>query len=154
MTTPASALSSVTVRELRSADQPQWRQLWDGYLHFYHCDLPEAVTAFTWQRLIDPSEPLFGFAAVNDADDVIGIVHYHFHLSTWALTSYCYLEDLFVATERRGTGAGRALIRAVYRAADERGATRVYWNTENDNERAQALYGKLATLTPFVQYRR
>jgi GNAT superfamily N-acetyltransferase len=154
MTSTTLPRPGVTIRELRGEDQQRWRELWDGYLDFYHCDLPEAVTAFTWRRLIDPGEPLYGFAAVNDASQIVGIVHYHFHLSTWALTSYCYLEDLFVAAESRGTGAGRALIRAVYGAADERGATRVYWNTESDNERAHTLYGKLATLTPFVQYRR
>jgi GNAT superfamily N-acetyltransferase len=148
------ARTTVTVRQLRSDDQARWRQLWDGYLEFYRCQLPERVTEFTWRRLIDPGEPLYGFAATNAADEAIGIVHYHFHLSTWALTSYCYLEDLFVAQEARGTGAGRALIRAVYKAADERGATRVYWSTENNNDRAQKLYDKVATLTPFVQYRR
>ncbi|HEY4368481.1 MAG TPA: GNAT family N-acetyltransferase [Steroidobacteraceae bacterium] len=154
MTSTSLPRPGVTIRELRSEDRSRWHELWDGYLEFYRCVLPEHVTEFTWQRLIDPSAPLYGFAAVNLANEIIGIVHYHFHLSTWALTSYCYLEDLFVAPDQRGAGAGRQLIRAVYRAADERGATRVYWNTENGNERAQALYAKLATLTPFVQYRR
>jgi hypothetical protein len=46
------------------------------------------------------------------------------------------------------------LIQAVYSAADERGATRVYWHTENTNARAQVLYNQVAALTPFVQYRR
>jgi ribosomal protein S18 acetylase RimI-like enzyme len=46
------------------------------------------------------------------------------------------------------------LIEAVYRAADDQGAERVYWHTENTNDRAQHLYRQVAELTPFVQYRR
>ena len=152
--TPRSSPRSIDVRELRSEDQPQWRVLWNGYLDFYRCELPQAVTEFTWRRLIDQGHGLHGFAAVDATDGVVGIVHFQFQPSTWSLTSYCYLEDLFVAPKRRGSGAGSALIRAVYRAADERGAGKVYWTTENSNERARSLYDRMATLTPFLQYRR
>jgi hypothetical protein len=42
----------------------------------------------------------------------------------------------------------------VYRIADERGAERVYWHTQDSNAQAQVLYRQLAELTPFVQYQR
>ena len=113
-----------------------------------------AVTEHTWRRLLDPASGLHGFLAVDEHDRPIGLVHYHFHQSTWSLTSYCYLEDLFVDPDSRAKGAGRALIAAVYRAADERGANRVYWHTENTNARAQLLYHQVAELTPFLQFRR
>ena len=102
---------------------------------------------------MNPAEQPYGFVAV-DADQIVGFVHYHFHLSTWSVAGYCYLEDLFVDASVRGKGAGRALIEAVYRAADERGADRVYWNTQESNAQARGLYDKVATLSPFVQYRR
>ena len=51
-------------------------------------------------------------------------------------------------------GAGRALIEAVYREADARGCTRTYWVTEEGNATARALYDRVATKAPFVQYRR
>ena len=69
-------------------------------------------------------------------------------------TYYCYLEDLFVDIDTRRTGTGRALIEAVYREADRLGATRTYWATKEDNRTARRLYDRLATLSPFVQYRR
>ena len=77
-----------------------------------------------------------------------------FHRSTWSKTWYCYLEDLFVRPDIRAKGTGRQLIEAVYREADARGATRTYWFTRGDNERARRLYDRLGTLSPFVQYRR
>lgn len=142
------------IRELQAADRPRWNELWAGYLAFYREALPQQITGATWQRLIDPAQQPHGFCAVNGDGRLIGIVHYLFHPSTWALESYCYLEDLFVDPAARGNGAGRALIEAVYRAADANGASRVYWSTGKDNLQAQALYDQLAELTPFVQYRR
>ncbi|MEZ5878006.1 MAG: hypothetical protein R3D43_09785 [Tepidamorphaceae bacterium] len=52
----------------------------------------------------------------------------------------------------RGGGVGRALIEGSAAAA-EKGATRIYWNTQHFNSRARVLYDRVATLSPFIQYR-
>ena len=148
-----STTTKLVIRVPQSSDRPRWDELWAGYLDFYREQLPREITDYTWERLIDPQAPLHGFLAVHEGQ-AVGFVHYHFHLSTWSANGYCYLEDLFVDPAIRGIGVGRALIEAVYAAADAHGVTRVYWHTENDNARAQALYNQLATLAPFVQYRR
>ena len=145
--------ASIRVRELRPDDRARWDVLWAGYLAFYKHELPADITEFLWKRLMDPADQPYGLVAV-DGDRVVAFIHYHFHLSTWSFAGNCYLEDLFVDPTVRGQGAGRALIEAVYRAADERGVTRVYWHTESTNTQARILYDKLATLSPFVQYRR
>ena len=141
------------IRPLQPADRERWNELWRGYLQFYKHDLPADLTELTWRRLLDPAHPFQGFAAL-DGERIAGIVHFHVHASTWARIGYCYLEDLFVDPDCRGLGLGRTLIEAVYRAADEQGAERVYWHTENTNDRAQRLYQQVAELTPFVQFRR
>jgi GNAT superfamily N-acetyltransferase len=145
--------SMAKVRELRASDRASWDGLWAGYLEYYEHVLPAAITELTWRRLIDPADQPYGLLAVA-GDEIVGLVHYHFHLSTWSAAGYCYLEDLFVSPAARGKGAGRALIEAVYRAADERGASRVYWNTLKTNTQARVLYDKVAELSPFVQYQR
>jgi ribosomal protein S18 acetylase RimI-like enzyme len=144
----------VRTRLLQAGDRERWDTLWRGYLEFYRHDLPSQVTEFTWRRLIDPAQPLHGFVAIDADARVIGFVHYFFHPSSWSAGSYCYLEDLFVDPAGRSRGVGRALIEAVYRAADEHGADRVYWHTENTNVRAQGLYRQVAVQTPFLQFRR
>jgi GNAT superfamily N-acetyltransferase len=144
---------NTTVRPLELTDRDRWNELWRGYLQFYKHELPADLTDLTWRRLLDPAHPFQGFAAL-DGERIAGIVHFHVHASTWARLCYCYLEDLFVDPACRGQGLGRTLIEAVYRAADEQGAERVYWHTENTNERAQHLYLQVAELTPFVQFRR
>jgi ribosomal protein S18 acetylase RimI-like enzyme len=145
---------TVKIRALQAADRVRWRELWQGYLDFYRSALPAEITELTWRRLLDPAHPFQGLAAVTGQDRIEGIVHFHLHASTWARFGYCYLEDLFVDPGCRGQGLGRTLIEGVYRAADEQGAERVYWHTENSNEQAQHLYRQVAELTPFVQFRR
>ncbi len=146
--------SPIRTRALEVNDRAAWQQLWDGYLEFYRQSLPREITEFTWSRLVDPSETLSGIVAVDAKDRLLGFAHQHIHLSTWSTKGYCYLEDLYVEPSARGSGVGRALIEAVYRWADERGATRVYWHTEETNEQARRLYDRIGKLAPFVQYRR
>lgn len=153
MSLQASSSSSTRIRVLQADDRQRWGELWAQYLTFYQQQLPAAVTNATWRRLLEARE-LHGFAALDEAGHMVGYVHYHFHHSTWSPSGYCYLEDLFVDPLSRGRHAGRALVDAVYRAADERGVTRVYWHTENTNARAQVLYNQVGYLTPFLQFRR
>lgn len=145
---------SFEVRPLGAADEGQWRELWQGYLTFYQASVPDHVTALTWNRLLDPEAPILGLCAAEPGGRLLGIVHYLYHPVTWAAGPRCYLEDLFTAPEARGRGVGRALIEAVYTAADARGADQVYWLTQEFNATARRLYDQVATATPFMKYRR
>ena len=143
------------VRPFQARDEVAWRRLFAGYIAFYRASVAEEVIDATWQRLISCGEGvLMGLLAVDEADAPIGLAHILFHRSTWSPSWYCYLEDLFVDPAQRSRGIGRALIEAVYREADARGATRTYWMTQESNATARALYDQVATKTPFVQYRR
>lgn len=145
---------SVTIRPLAAADRDAWAPLWQGYLDFYKTDLAPEVTDVTWNRLLDPAEDMHCLVAENETGEMIGVVHYLYHRVTWAVADRCYLEDLFVAEAARGTGAGRALIEAVYKAADERGADQVYWLTQDFNEEGRRLYDRVGRVTPFIKYQR
>jgi GNAT superfamily N-acetyltransferase len=143
------------VRPLEERDEAAWRRLFEGYIGFYAASVPEEVIDATWRRLLAGGEgALVALVAVDEADAPVGLAHVLFHRSTWSATWYCYLEDLFVDPGRRNEGAARALIEAVYREADARGCTRTYWMTQETNTVARALYDKVATRAPFVQYRR
>lgn len=142
------------VRHIEPRDREAWFGLFRAYVDFYGADVPGAMIELTWSRLI-AAEPEFAGLVAVDADDApIGFAILLFHRSSWSPTWYCYLEDLFVAPAVRGSGIGRQLLDAVYREADARGATRTYWVTEAGNARARSLYESVATLQPFVQYRR
>lgn len=145
---------SLEIRPLEARDRNAWLPLWRGYLDFYETSVPDEITEETWRRILSPDGPIHGLCAVDADDRLIGIVHYLFHPVTWSITPRCYLEDLFVSPDARGSGAGRALIEAVYRAADEMGADQVYWLTADSNTTARKLYDSVAQLTPFIKYRR
>ena len=145
--------SNLVIRPLRPDERAEWEPLWNGYLTFYETSLPKDVSDITWARLHDASEPMFALGAYAD-EGLVGIAHYLFHRSCWTIGNYCYLQDLFVAQDARGSGAGRALIAAVEKAAREAGASRLYWLTKDDNFSARALYDKVAERSGFIQYRK
>ena len=145
---------TVLIRPLAAADRQAWGPLWQGYLDFYRTELTAEVTDITWARLLDPAEGMHCLVAETAVGEMIGIVHYLYHRVTWAIADRCYLEDLFVAETARGAGAGRALIEAVYAAADKRGSDQVYWLTQDFNEAGRRLYDRVGRLTPFIKYQR
>ena len=146
---------TVRIRRLEARDKPAWLPLFEGYIAFYEATVSDDVIEATWQRLM-AGAPDFHIAlvAVGGDDVPIGIAHVLFHRSTWSVTHYCYLEDLFVRPDLRAKGVGRALIEAVYAEADARKCTRTYWTTQEFNYRARGLYDRMATKSVFVQYRR
>lgn len=141
------------VRPLLPADFDVWLPLWRGYQEFYKVDLPAETTRTTWNRILDPREPVFGAVALAGGEPV-GIVHWILHRSCWMIADTCYLQDLFVAKAKRGHGIGRRLIEHVYEAAREKGCPRVYWLTHETNTDAMVLYDRVAERSGFVQYRK
>lgn len=145
--------ADVLIKPLSAEDQAAWLPLWQGYQRFYKVDIPEPTTALTWQRLLDPAEPVHG-ALAWAGDRAVGLVHWIFHRSTWMVSDSCYLQDLYVDPVQRGQGQGRALIEHVYAQAQAAGASRVHWLTHADNTVARQLYERLAEHVGYIQYRK
>jgi GNAT superfamily N-acetyltransferase len=77
----------------------------------------------------------------------VGFALYFFTYSTFLARPTLYLEDLFVRPEERGTGAGKALLRALARIAVRRGCGRLEWAVLDWNRPAIGFYKRLgATL--------
>ncbi|MFM6854926.1 MAG: GNAT family N-acetyltransferase [Sphingopyxis sp.] len=151
--TAAAPTPGVTVSPLCAGDYDDWLPLWTGYLAFYETPLADDVTRLAFDRLTSGDTPMFGLLARNAAGAAVGLVHWLPHLATWSANEYAYLEDLFVAPCARRTGAGRALIEAVYAAARARNCTQVYWLTKADNATARRLYDDVADYSGSVHYR-
>jgi GNAT superfamily N-acetyltransferase len=140
------------VRPLVPSDEAVWRPLWRAYLAFYETELPEEIYAASFARLVDPAVTDYAGLIAEADGEAVGIVHYIFHRHGWRIEPVCYLQDLYVAPEARGTGAGRALIEAVYAAADAAGAPSVYWLTQAENATARRLYDRIGRATSFIKY--
>lgn len=143
-----------TVRPLERDDHTAWLDLFAAYNRFYRSVLPDATIAETFERLCTASDGLAGLLALDADGTPVGLAHLIFHPSTWAVGPYCYLEDLYVSPAGRGGEVAQELFRAVYAAADERGAERVYWHTQEYNGAARSLYDQVGHRTSFVVYER
>lgn len=140
-----------SIRAIQQGDFERWSGLWAGYLRFYESDIADEITRATFERLADDRD-LHGALAVDNEGRAIGLVHWLSHPATWSTGEYCYLEDLFVSPDARGTGAGRALIAHVREWAERAGCEKVYWLTQDGNATARTLYDRVATHTGYVHY--
>ena len=145
---------TLIVRALRAEDGSAWKGLWKDYLSFYDTSVPDAIFISTFARLLGDDPRDFNALVAEYDGQVVGLVHYLYHRHAWKIEDVCYLQDLYAAPDVRGIGVGRALIEAVYKAADENGTPTVYWLTQDFNDTARRLYDRIGAVTPFVKYQR
>lgn len=141
------------IKPATAADHDQWLPLWQAYLTFYNTELPAEVSESTWQRFLDPAEPTH-LALAWQGDKAVGMVQFIYHRSNWSIGNSCYLQDLFISPEVRGTGGGRLLIEHVYATARADGCAKVHWLTHETNITAQQLYDRIADRPGFIQFRK
>jgi GNAT superfamily N-acetyltransferase len=146
-------MSDTIIRPAAAEDEARWRALWAGYVAFYRATVSEEATANTWSRILDPDSNVNALVAEVDGH-VIGICNYLFHDNTWSTQQICYLQDLFVDPAARGGGAAKKLILACEEKAKEKGAFRLYWQTQEYNAAARSLYDTITPRSSFIVYRK
>ena len=72
-----------------------------------------------------------------------GVAQVRYRWSVWWDAEDCWLEDLYVDADARGSGIGRALTQAVVDRAASRGCRRVELDVNSENPAALALYRSL-----------
>ena len=140
------------IRPVLAADKSQWLILWQGYLDFYKTELSAEQTERTWNRIMDADFNMKCAVALDDGV-IVGFTTYNLQNSTWSENGHCYLEDLFVDPNARGSGVGRTLIEYVKSYAIENRCSRLYWNTDEDNDVARKLYDTYIPESGKRQYR-
>ena len=68
------------------------------------------------------------------------VVVLRYRPSLWSLADECYLAELYVVPERRGSGIGRRLLRAAVERARGRGCDFLDLSTSEDDVAARHLY--------------
>ena len=83
------------------------------------------------------------------AGSVLGFALFFTNFSTFLAQPGLYLEDLYVRSDQRGRGIGKALLSRVGRIAGERDCGRFEWSVLDWNESAIRFYEKMgATVMP------
>ncbi|WP_353009819.1 GNAT family N-acetyltransferase [Mesorhizobium sp. M0843] len=76
---------------------------------------------------------------------------YHPSLS-WSDRLLCFLVDLYVDHPHRRQGIAQAMIAHLVAYGCSQNWLRIYWNADRSNGRAQALYNRIARLSPYLSY--
>jgi GNAT superfamily N-acetyltransferase len=145
-------MSDIVIRDVTATDEQAWRALWEAYCTFYETVMPEAITAATWRRILDPAETAFGAIVAVQNDRLAGFANYVVHPYTWSEQDECLLHDLYVDPYVRGAGIGEQLISFLIERGRHQRWTRVYWVTKDDNARARRLYDRFAPADGFIRY--
>jgi GNAT superfamily N-acetyltransferase len=140
------------VRPARADDFAHWLAMWHAYCASLDHSQSDEVSGGVWSRILNPSEPIRCIMVGQAGDPPQGFAHYVLHPHTWSLKRVCYLEDIFVAPETRGRGAGRALIEYLVALGREQGWRRIYWHTHETNTRARRLYDQIVGRTDYIRY--
>jgi GNAT superfamily N-acetyltransferase len=127
-----------------AADLPELLPLVRAYCDFYQVapgdrELLELSRAL----LADPEREGLQLLARDDAGTAVGFATLYWTWATLAATRVGVMNDLFVAPEGRGMGVAEGLIDACLERCREHGATRLVWQTADDNHRAQAVYARV-----------
>jgi len=138
-------------RRVAAGDRADWGVLYAGYASFYGVEQTEEMRDRVWSWLMDDAHEVDGFVAEQDGI-LIGFAHCRPFARPLAAAKGYFLDDLFVSPDVRGSGAGAALIDAAKAEARVQGASIVRWITAEDNDRARALYDKVAVAGGWVTY--
>jgi len=134
---------AITIRAATPADVPLILEFIRA-LAVYERE-PDAVTATEADLLRHGFGPNpFYFCLIAESDGVpAGFALYFYNYSTWLGRPGLYLEDLFVHTEFRGLGIGKALLQRVAAIAVEQGCQRLQWEVLDWNTPAIDFYAAI-----------
>ncbi len=76
----------------------------------------------------------------EEGGQAIGYAVYFYNYSTWLGKKGLYLEDLYIAPERRGSGAGKGMLKHMAQLAVVEGCGRFEWSVLDWNEPAIGFY--------------
>lgn len=106
----------------------------------------EATQADLERDLFGPAPRVFCDIAEIDGAPV-GFALWFYNYSTFRGRHGIWLEDLFVRPERRGAGAGLALLKALARRCAHEDLARLEWSVLDWNAPAIGFYDSLGALT-------
>ena len=103
-----------------------------------------ATTELLEEQLFDKGHAEVIFVMEEGAE--VGFALFFHNFSTFLGRSGLYLEDLFVYSEHRGKGYGKALFLELVRIANERGCGRMEWVCLNWNKPSIEFYRSMGAV--------
>lgn len=146
------AASTYVLRAPVPSDQEAWRNLYRQFAEHYTVPVRREHQDLVWSWVMDPDHPLRCLVAQAPDGSLHGLAHYRAFTRPLAGSVGCFLDDLLVDADVRGTGAADALLHGLRQIAADEGWTVVRWITADDNHRARSVYDEFAVRTMWVTY--
>jgi len=143
---------AVNIRSLARDDRDTWEALFDAYAEFYRTKTSAPEKEVVWNWIFDPENDFWCDLAIDEPGSATGFTQYQLMHRSLSGEMVCYLSDLYVCPDARGTGTGRALIDRVIAFARQRGISNVRWLTQEFNYTARGLYDTYRPRSDFILY--
>ena len=140
------------IRPAEPRDEERWHSMFASLVATGPEPCAADAPAYVWSSVLDPKGQMNLLIAADARDRAGGFLLYLTHPYSWSRRQITYLLDLYVEPGLRGAGIGTALIEHLAEIGRREGWLKIYWMTQADNEKAHALYGKLAERSPLVRY--
>ncbi|MEM7257413.1 MAG: GNAT family N-acetyltransferase, partial [Pseudomonadota bacterium] len=121
----------MTIRPLAHQDRSDWEDLFNQYADFYKTTIPTGGHDTVWQWVFDHDNDFWCDVIVDNAGKPFGFTQYQLMHRSLGGSMVCYLSDLYVVPDNRGSGAGRALIDHVIEFARSNNIPNVRWLTQD-----------------------
>jgi GNAT superfamily N-acetyltransferase len=143
----------IVVTRVTDADLDDLLPLMRGYCDFYDVSpSDEALLELAGALIADPEREGVQLIARGD-ERAVGFATIYWSWATTIAARIGVMNDLFVTSAARGSGAADALIRGCVDECRRHGAAKLTWQTALDNERAQRVYERIgAERSQWVDY--
>ena len=141
------------IERVGKADLSELLPLMRGYCDFYDVTpSDDELLALSRALIADPEREGVQLLA-RDQGRGVGFATIYWSWATTSAERIGVMNDLFVATEARGSGLAESLIQACRAECAARGAGKLTWQTAPDNAAAIKVYDRVgATREQWVDY--
>jgi GNAT superfamily N-acetyltransferase len=143
----------LTIERVAEADLAELLPLVRGYCDFYEvAPSDEELLALSRALIADPEREGVQLLARSEGR-AVGFATIFWSWATTSAERIGVMNDLFVASDARGTGVAEALIEACRAECAARGAAKLTWQTATDNAAAIRVYDRVgATREQWIDY--
>ncbi len=124
---------TISTRPMKAADRSAWEDLFAGYAAFYKVDQTAKMRETVYGWLMDADHGSKCIVAQDDKGPSLASPTIARLSVSCARLTNCFLDDLFVSPQARGTGAAQSVDQAVEVVAQQNGCGYVVWIRGNDN---------------------
>lgn len=137
-------MTELTIRQARESDLEQILAFVTELAIYEKAEHEVVAGVGDLQAALFCDEPKVHSLICEAAGEPIGFALYFYNYSTWLGKHGIYLEDLYVTPNRRGLGAGKALLKRLAQIAVANDCGRVEWAVLDWNTPAIKFYESLA----------